>query len=1382
MNEIFKIKFQYKESYSYGSYHAGFDMFDSIYLENLTNLAFSNLKLQINTYPNILLTNSSEISPILPFGYDTQSCDFLKLDISYLASIQKVEGISITISIFSAEGELLHEEVFSADILPYFYFSGVNVMPETAAFFVTPSQEELKEIAVTVPCADTVDYCHQLFEHIKSKRITLTVEDYFGSNPLPVKLPERVLKERFANSFEVALLFASACESAGFSPLIAFSGKGRVYAGFSLRNEKMPLISALTKSKKNLDKLYFIDSSHLVLGSDLGFDASLYQSKNAIALSDDRIILLSIAEARKYHLLPLPNRIYEDGQYILVENNTDNASKLSLDVPEEYLAEPRISSILKGELLSSGNKKGKYSFHYDLDVNQNKILSKILSNDFTLIKAQSGSGVSTIFSKATAQTIINNKNILYITDADYHCDSFYKKCTELFDDSFIWDLLDDKKKTYTKNDFQGIFEEHSSIYEKKEAMSSSLEAIDSYYTSLEGEHRIVSSFLVAADRYHQLQDADDTLVFSPEQVGMLTDDKVQSWFSSINDMVRCFAETEEISHNPLMLVQRKAFSYEFKSKFIRLLEDILRNVEALSARKEQLFSFFPSFSQSKTLSATNAFCDLVGLLTELTNIPEALFHNPDTIESNYRMVASVIQAHQENEQIKRNISVIFQDSVFDLDAVSLYERFVALDTDKGFKTITQKHSIIKNVKRYLKPNCDVENAEYVLSRLSTYQKNRQLIKKERERLFELFSVADLHSDASWSSLQFVSDLCYQIYAVYQGVFQVHQLSDFICEYMQCISITGVLDKVSELRVLITEFSSLKEEFECTVMNDLDFFYPYSPNYEIDYFTFIYEKLSNVLSLADRLKAWCNWLEAKDNAISLGLKNVIVSLENGKIEQRELKKIFLRAFFKAICEYNFIVHPELIPENLTFDKNCEIFENAKKDFVAAQKAEYNSILSMNRFDAFQDLEEAPFSPDELYVKKPKLLSSIFPCIISNLNQAKTMFADKKDAFDLILIESRERIAVKDILWVFYAGKKIAFAGDFDFSYQKRLEESILEKSSFGYLWKIVDEKYSLSASYASLPELVNLRSQFTSSISLDTRLYTVPSPFVRPVTKLVQLQGVYDGEFANANLEEAQFIVNALIEFALQEEEKSIAVIAATEEQKNLILRLLAQKMRHQEDLLRLFSDYSRFFVVSMKDSLPFCDSVLFTTVYSPNRSVHGSRLPYELLEFAGKDPYKMILKILSCARESFTLVTGLTMESIHYSPSVLPTHSALKTLIQLVNAPTVNNSFRMGQITFENAVIRRVKTELEEKGFRTAMGIQSGRYYIDLAVLNNSGNFALGIISDNSVLNQKSNIAAIELGNKQFYEKHGWKLYRLRSPNCFDSFTGEMEKILMLLS
>ena len=93
-----------------------------------------------------------------------------------------------------------------------------------------------------------------------------------------------------------------------------------------------------------------------------------------------------------------------------------------------------------------------------------------------------------------------------------------------------------------------------------------------------------------------------------------------------------------------------------------------------------------------------------------------------------------------------------------------------------------------------------------------------------------------------------------------------------------------------------------------------------------------------------------------------------------------------------------------------------------------------------------------------------------------------------------------------------------------------------------------------------------------------------------------------------------------------------------------------------------------------------------------------------------------------------------------------------------------------------------VKNELEEKGFRTAIGIQSGRYYIDLAVLDHNGNFVLGIISDHSVLNQKSNIAAIELGNKQFYEKHGWRLFRLRSPNCFDSFAGEMEKILMLLS
>ena len=110
-------------------------------------------------------------------------------------------------------------------------------------------------------------------------------------------------------------------------------------------------------------------------------------------------------------------------------------------------------------------KKASYPFQTDLDVNQNKILAKILSNDFTLIRAQTGSGVSTLFSRAASMKIKNRKNVLYITDSDYHPDDFFRISSKNFHSDFIWNVLQDRDLSCRKEDFKSDFSVDESIFE-----------------------------------------------------------------------------------------------------------------------------------------------------------------------------------------------------------------------------------------------------------------------------------------------------------------------------------------------------------------------------------------------------------------------------------------------------------------------------------------------------------------------------------------------------------------------------------------------------------------------------------------------------------------------------------------------------------------------------------------------------------------------------------------------------------------------------------------------------------------------------------------------------------------------------------------------------
>ena len=79
-------------------------------------------------------------------------------------------------------------------------------------------------------------------------------------------------------------------------------------------------------------------------------------------------------------------------------------------------------------------------------------------------------------------------------------------------------------------------------------------------------------------------------------------------------------------------------------------------------------------------------------------------------------------------------------------------------------------------------------------------------------------------------------------------------------------------------------------------------------------------------------------------------------------------------------------------------------------------------------------------------------------------------------------------------------------------------------------------------------------------------------------------------------------------------------------------------------------------------------------------------------------------------------------------------------------------------------------------------GIQSGRFYIDLGVLNQDSEFVLGILSDQTVLSQTSSISAVELANERLLMKNGWRIFRLRQADCFDSIDREITKITKLLT
>jgi len=1379
MNETVRIRLQSLSAYSYGAYHAGFELFESLLLENQTERAFSSLKISISTMPNVLLQADGIVDFLAPFGRKNLCCDFVTPDLSVIAAVRTPLSVTVFVTLTAETGERIQSYETTVQILPYRYFPGLSSQPETLAFFVTPHQEELSAFDCYAQEKDALSLCRSVYEDIKNRKITYVSEDYSGSVPLPVRLCESVWRGKAANSLEFALLYASVCERLGLSPVLCFAGK-KVLAGIVEGKRELPLFSVFSPKSEPCEDLRLLDCASFAYGSELSFDEALFHCANWLKLNGEKLTVFSILSARKHHLLPLPDRTgAEQGNslssYVSDLRLFDDREKELLGV---YAFHEKITSALTHKPLRCNTvQKGNHPFVSTLDANQNKILNHILSKDFTLIRAQTGSGVTSLFSHAAAWELKHQRKVLYLADPLYHPGDFQKRAADLFHPGFVLDLTDPEKKTLSKEELPSFFVDYEALWGEKKRAEDAVKKIDGYYENLEGNGKIVSSFLVGADRYHQLREASDAIIFSAEQIALLSDEKVSLWFSLINDMARAMSEAGGICENPLIFIRHKKFSYEYKSRLIRAVEDLLHAGEEVLSLKEQLQGYFPSLNGIRSYPSFRAFIDLTRLFFEFKTVPLAFFEGTESIEESVKNVTALIQAKNENDVIEQTIRVSFDEEIFALDARELYSRYTSLQNDKGLKAMTQRYNVLRAVKRHLLPNCDVENVEYILSKLDSYQKNSEKIRREKELVFRLLSIRESDQDG-WDQLRVAMDLCYQSYYIFQNYFPTERMYDFVCDFCKAAEISGVRERIESVHRAEKDYASFLEalEREETVPAEL-----FCHNSDEDYFQVAYRSLQDVLSHIDRLIGWCFWLDVKDRALQNGMRNVVLAIEGGKVTAEDLKKSFLRAFFKAVCEHNFIEHPELIPEKFPFQECFDAFRESSKKLLEIQRAERNAALSAARMEKLPFESELP-DPVEVLSQAPKKALDLYPCVVAEISEAKRLFSKTEPLFDLILVDQRSPLSLKDFLWMFAAGKKVAFASNLSrFCAQRSLAWN-LDSPAFDFLWRHTEEKLRLSASYRSTPEMTAVKNAFHTAFYSDARLYSIPPRTARIPLEHIFVDGAWDEECKGANLPEAQFAVEWMLKFAMEEKEKSLSVTTSTVAQKNLILRLLAQKMRHQEELIRLFQRPFRISVSSLEDPLPFADVVLFSATYAADRRVHGARLPLEIHSFGYPDPGLAMENLISSAGERMVILSGFGQEEIKRTGTVLPALSAFSALFSLADSDRRNHTFALSDPEECGCVVRHLERELSRRGFHVLLGVQSGRYFLDLAVSDERGDFLLGVLSDQTVVAHASHVSEIEIANGDFYRKHGWNLYRLRSADAFVHFDQVLHQILSLLS
>ncbi len=1378
MEHRFLVTLNGKKKYGYGMHHAGFPLFDSLWVKNETEYAFSDLSVRVVTEPKVLLQGDLVIDYLPEKGYKAFSCDFIRLDLSLIASVRSVTPVTVSVEFQTAEGKLVDIHEFSFQLLPYDCIPGWDVMPECLAMFVTPDQKEVKRIADSLKELTLPDFCRESYDFIKLRKITFSPDEPPSSKPAKLRLAESIFSENRAGALELCLLYASLAECAGFAAVLYLTGKGKTYVRITDGKKRRPVVSYCFAEEIDLVDGVILDGSYFGYGSELDFESALQQSKKSLSFFDGKICVIDIACARRMHVRPLPNRVEEHGSFVLSDDSDAQGEAFSdyMELLKKYAGNERVLALLTANKIPVKTKKEKFSFKESLDVNQNKILQKLLRDDFTLVRAQHGTGMTTLFAEAAALYMKAGRRVLYLCDPRDGSDSFVSVSARYFDPAFTLDLTKENVPPVDLS-FKGLFSDHDGVFDKSSEVTKAFRDIDHYYETVEGGKRIVTTFLLAAERFIQLRSIQEGIVFSPEQIGQLSDEVVKMWFSTVSELDQTLSETGPVNEHPLRLIRQPVFSYEYKSKLIGALESVVSDLADLLNARESVRADISDLPGLTSRSQMESFVELIRLLSGSTPLAVSFFDDPDRIDDQFRLIAELIRAKKENDAIANIVFLSFEDSILELDAADLLDQWSNGAGEKGFRALSKRHGIVKSVKRYLKPNFDVENVELILTKLASFQANEAFFEKERSGMFARLGIEG-DDDEAWDRFSRANDLCYQVYNVYLSAFRKEQIGAALSELKCALEQNDA--PYAALRNAYQSFRKNKAALEETVCQSLDAFYSELNGEDADYWASLRDKLSVLLTQMDGLRAWCDWLSVSGRACEIGLKNVVSSMESGRVPVEHLKKAFLRAFFKGVCEYNFMISPEIAPGQFDFDEKYRIISDSSDALYQEKRAELNAMLSVNKLDAQGELSEAK-DPAEILVTDKDRFASLYPCVISDLSTAEDMFGDLEEFFDLILIENRRSFPLRDMLWVFQTGINVVFAGDFSLKFKNDDHVFDVSAPAFDTLWNATDVHCSASCVYGRSPAMTTLLANALSAFRHDARCYGVPQPKAEKCSEWVEVNGFYNTEYNGANLQEARYIVDRLIRFCMDPTKKRLSVICATPQQKDLILHLFSQKLRHQSDLAELLTGPDKQLIItSVNEDLPFSDSVIFSCTYAPDRSVPGIKLPADYFKFASPDAKRTVLDVLSSAAKDITVVASFGKSDLDHVETLFPVTDAFSVMYELCSVGTVNNGYHVAGDVFPTNSILALERILREKGYQTVLNVQNGRFFLDLAVLTEKG-FVLGVISDQTVLNQKSGIGAIEYANRKLFLENGWRIYRLHSNDAVDSLEREAERVIALL-
>ncbi|QXP91948.1 DUF3320 domain-containing protein [Methylococcus capsulatus] len=570
-----------------------------------------------------------------------------------------------------------------------------------------------------------------------------------------------------------------------------------------------------------------------------------------------------------------------------------------------------------------------------------------------------------------------------------------------------------------------------------------------------------------------------------------------------------------------------------------------------------------------------------------------------------------------------------------------------------------------------------------------------------------------------------------------------------------------------------------------------------------------ERCSAIVRAENRLRAWCAWRKARDEAVSLGLSALVAGIENGGLVQGSIRPAFetnycrwwlnvavdqepvIRGFVSAEHEKR-IADFRVLDDRYTELTRAWVRAQLCAELPTQDGVTHNSEWGILRHEMSKKKRHMPLR--ELVGRIPTALTKLTPCLLMSPLSIAQYLAPDATTFDVVVFDEASQIPVWDAVGAIARGKQVVMVGDPKqlppTSFFDRAESDLDDEDVEGDLESILDE--CLGANLPTMNLAWHYRSRHESLIAFSNHRYyggslvTFPSPVTEDrAVSFHHVEGMYEKGGARINKPEAKALVADLVgrlkSPGFRQSGLTIGVVTFNSEQQALIEDLLDEERRKDPSIESYFAEIELepVFVKNLESVQgDERDIMYFSITYGPD--LRGAvSMNFGPMNRDGGE--RRLNVAITRARQELRVFSSLKAEQMDLARTQAAGVRDLKHFLEFAErGPRALAEATHGSLgDFESPFEQAVAHALSREGWELHTQVGASAFRVDLAVVHPDapGTYLTGIECDGATYHRSNTARDRDKLREQVLRGLGWEILRVWSTDWWIDAEGTLQKL-----